>query len=600
MVPLNPNSRKRLGQFFSGALVGRLLAALCEANKKTSIADPMVGTGDLLQSCLDVGAIPERIFGVEIDSVAAQVAQQIEGAEILTGSAFDPRVYFGCNGESFDLVIANPPYVRYQDLSVSREGQPSSEEVRSGLLQCLRTLGDLDDDERNHLVVAAQSYSGHADLAVPSVILCMALVARGGTMGLVLPQAWLSRNYSTGVRACLDKLFHVEVIAEDASATWFKDALVRTALIVARRRRGLCGRVAKPKHLRIHSSAADTASLVGALSTHSGHPELSFSRKVRSGAEFDPEKIELASRATVSTTSHSLRIEPFHGLPFEVPKFQSLEAYDVVVGQGLRTGANNFFYVSPVSASSFKSSASLGNAYIDCPPQAMKKAIRDQSGTAQAILDLRRFVLPEDAERAPHGDDRIVMDRSLAHYVRTAGSALGGKPGRQKPIKELSAVRTNARPARNGLPARHWYMLPDFQRRHMPDCYLPRLNSRRPNANSCDGETLVDANFITFACGGSLNGQGLKALLNSAWTWFWLENEGAVMGGGALKLEGTMLRRLPFPQLSSAQIRELNDIGARKSKNDLDPLVEIDVLSVDQNEMMVIAAERRLRARIKQ
>ena len=61
---------------------------------------------------------------------------------------------------------------------------------------------------------------------------------------------------------------------------------------------------------------------------------------------------------------------------------------------------------------------------------------------------------------------------------------------------------------------------------------------------------LVDANFITFVCEDGFSPHSLAAMLNSDWAWAYLELTGAVMGAGALKIESTMLRRLPFPVLA--------------------------------------------------
>ncbi|WP_226833976.1 N-6 DNA methylase [Acidithiobacillus ferrooxidans] len=43
--------RKRLGQYYTGSGLGRLLAALAQADKEKTIIDPMVGSGDLQASC---------------------------------------------------------------------------------------------------------------------------------------------------------------------------------------------------------------------------------------------------------------------------------------------------------------------------------------------------------------------------------------------------------------------------------------------------------------------------------------------------------------------------------------------------------------------
>jgi hypothetical protein len=46
-----------------------------------------------------------------------------------------------------------------------------------------------------------------------------------------------------------------------------------------------------------------------------------------------------------------------------------------------------------------------------------------------------------------------------------------------------------------------------------------------------------------------------------------LENGASVMGGGALKVEATHLRRLPVPRLSPAQWKKLDVLGKHLAKD---------------------------------
>ena len=50
---LDPDRRKRLGQFFTGLPLSRILAALSVKNNCASIIDPMAGHGDLLDAALE-------------------------------------------------------------------------------------------------------------------------------------------------------------------------------------------------------------------------------------------------------------------------------------------------------------------------------------------------------------------------------------------------------------------------------------------------------------------------------------------------------------------------------------------------------------------
>jgi tRNA G10 N-methylase Trm11 len=48
--------RKRLGQFFSGARLARLLATIADAKGARIVIDPMCGNGDMLKACYGPGS----------------------------------------------------------------------------------------------------------------------------------------------------------------------------------------------------------------------------------------------------------------------------------------------------------------------------------------------------------------------------------------------------------------------------------------------------------------------------------------------------------------------------------------------------------------
>src|SRR5687768_6020867 len=73
--------KKRLGQYFTGVRLARLLAALAGSHTAGSVIDPMAGTGDMLVGCLDHGAVPSLLGAVEIDPIAhATCVSRLSGA----------------------------------------------------------------------------------------------------------------------------------------------------------------------------------------------------------------------------------------------------------------------------------------------------------------------------------------------------------------------------------------------------------------------------------------------------------------------------------------------------------------------------------------
>lgn len=261
------------------------------------------------------------------------------------------------------------------------------------------------------------------------------------------------------------------------------------------------------------------------------------------------------------------------------PAFHTLDAEGISVGQGLRTGANGFFYADGARNAdqvSLSFSGPLTGHTAIAPIGIAKPVLRRQSELPAGYivraehargwaLDLRRHALAEDV-----GNEDMIsapyetMPESLAALVKAAGQANFGSETKPQKVWELTAVMPNAKPAARGLPARHWYMLPDFAPRHFPDLLLARVNATTPKTYLNSGRAcLVDANFSTIWLrpDSRWTPHALLALMNSGWTQAVIETTGAVMGGGALKVEAAHLRRFPLPSIDDAQIAKLGKLG---------------------------------------
>jgi hypothetical protein len=607
--------KKRLGQYFSGLPVSKLLVALAARRGIRSVCDPMGGRGDMLIAAREVIAGCKRTDGIEIDpiahgdGIAALRAGDVEST-YLFGSAFDAATVSGLAADGYDLVATNPPYVRYQSQKESA-GQsaklPSALEVRNGLRECLTKLVTLTAQDRDHFLRLAEGYSGLSDLAVPSWILCAGLVKPGGTLAMVVPEAWLNRDYANVVRYLLLRWFRIEYIVEDAHAAWFADAQVKTTLLVARRIDRLdCIDEWSDEtylHVSLPSRLATSESLVGRCALDAKQPELAFSRQARRVATgASPElvdgatwhRVRLADQVAAVTRSalrepwfkqlephaSAATLAPYVVPPVLVPWFVGYEhlttlgELGVEIGQGLRTGANGFYYANVVSRKgpeTVVASSLLGGEHVALPMDCALPVVRRQADVAGtmsvepsrltgAALAFHGWALPEDASVAAAKP----LPRQAADYVRrAAGAKVGGKA-----LPSLTAVAPNGRKPnpRTGAPARFWYMLPDFAPRHRPDLFIARVNSETPRVTLNPGrKALVDANFSTLWMkpGAPVDKLAVFAYLNSSVAAALFEHTGAVMGGGALKLEATHLRSLPVPALSLDEWGRLAGLGAK-------------------------------------
>ena len=436
---LLPDRRKRLGQFFTGLPLGRLLAHLALLPETRTVLDPMAGHGDLLdatwEAAIQRGIPLVRLDGVEVDAPTAEVCRRrlahIAGIDptptrsTVAGDAFVPATMAALPQRTYDLVITNPPYVRYQVGSKNGAGGAA---IRAGLST---TLAAVQSGEDAHVWrILAESYSGLADLSVPAWLLAAAMVRPGGRLALVVPATWRSRDYADVVRYLLLRCFELQCIVSDRQPGWFSDALVRTHLIVAQRLEAVDGarplgqrtRWPTPPWVEIAPQAARESSLVGALAG-SAQAEAEFAARLYSGSfseapgagtsRFDLaheaaaveqraarrrwfRKLEASTadlplfadaRTVAATTVPDVLADV---LPRNIPAgaLSNLADAGIAVGQGLRTGCNGFFYVTvrgPTSRGEILVEASplFGRLRFAVPSAALRPALRRQVEVAE-------------------------------------------------------------------------------------------------------------------------------------------------------------------------------------------------------------------------
>ncbi|MGF7008642.1 N-6 DNA methylase [Aminobacter sp. BE322] len=524
---LPSNQRKRFGQFFTGLPLGTLLAQLAFDEDCRSVIDPMAGHGDLLDAAATVartrGTILDRLDGIEVDAETAAfcrrrtLALEAEGiaaaSAILAGSAFDPSNVATLDAERYGLVIANPPYVRYQAQNGDGAGV---DDIRRGLSSIVesRALGD----ERVLWKTLVDGYSGLADLSVPAWLLSALLTQPNGRLALVVPATWRTRDYADVVRYLLLRFFSLEYIVADTQPGWFSDALVRTHLIVARRRTWdeaastLSDRTSWPtaRWLQIAPAAASAGSLVGAAFPGTT-PEQSLADWV--GAVDQPPVTGIDSRTFAlqdewRILEQRLRRKPWfqkaedrHGtmplfahrntqvahddtqaaalpdglqemLPVGVdsPRLQTLDEANIRVSQGLRTGCNRFFYVTLVSDDGddeviVEASDSFDNMRFSTPAGALKPVLHRQTDMQTFVrghlpptraLDLSNWVLPED---------QPIVAKAAEAYRRRGTSLPQIMPRDLATFVRLAATRA---------------LDPREPARFIPDLTAVRTNVRRP------------------------------------------------------------------------------------------------------------------------
>ncbi len=641
-------NRKRLGQCFTGMQTARILSAISLKASHKRIIDPMAGHGDLLHACAERASRLKssiQITGVEIDQsltdlgllrmMACCQEYGFPPPIYKRADAFQPATWNLC-GDSvpYDLVITNPPYVRYQTLS-QRSIEDGSEILDASSTRRLLAVTadqwshDLESPLFRELI---RAYSGFADLSVPSWLLCGLLTRPGGTLALVVPQTWLNRDYAKVIRYFYLRFFNPIMVIQEFGRRLFKDALIPVSLVVGHRLNP--PEVLVPiSHRKKTNAATQFIELGSEAATPESHVGSAFPRTDPEGAfvewisaphakappgikrfviplQLQRDEVLAACRDNawfnrLETTMEPRlvkRSKPDTGLPptltMHIPKrllkcTQPLSATPVRVGQGLRTGCNSFFYVDELPGHGnngfvrVRTSKLLGEQEMSLPASILLPVLRRQgeltgmridAGILRGrVLDLRDFQMP-DTQRSHKRQAFMsitetlrthMMPIDLVRYIKEAEQTKAGKEPSLQLIPQLSAVRTNGSSQKTNrrethLPRRQWYMLPSFSARHRPQLFLPRILHNQPLFYLNDSPpVIIDANFSTLWSEDKLwTSQAVFAIMNSTWVQLCIEAIASPMGGGALKVEATHIRRIPLPQLDPHALDQLTGLGS--------------------------------------
>lgn len=605
--------QKRFGQYFSGDKVAALLSLLLpQGLQYCSIIDPMVGNGDLLSAVVAKATKNVQMLGVEIDEpVAVACQKRLPQANIICEDAFQSKAVITEKG--WDLVITNPPYVRYQLQNDDNSVMPTGNAIRDNLFTLLNQLSYLDVEEKQLLLQITQNYSGLSDMAVPSWILCASLVKTGGILAMVVPETWLNREYAKPIQYLLLKTFDVLTIARDVNACWFDNALVRTCLIVAKKKKivplsetsgektlfidlgaGLVGECSLVDNLAWNGLSGEKA-LIDLLTRTVNAADNDFALESRSTMSLFPQMLAsqripkwMSSGDFQAQNNASQLPRELGSILNSVPEqaYMTLGDFGIHCGQGLRSGANEFFYLEITGETDDKYSLFTSKWFgrgrtIEVPKKFIIRCVQNRrqvtglvanpQALETGVLYLQDHIRPQDFNVCTHNaaERYKVLPSALNDYISTAEKY---KNPRGISFREYSAVKPNEKKIDSQY-ERFWYMLPQFAPRHLPNLCITRVSSTAADCvyipQSEENPIAVDANFVTLWGSSEETIKICLALLNSTWSKCYLELLCTVMGGGALKIEASHVRQLLFPKLNRRQLQRLSKYGitiAKKQK----------------------------------
>lgn len=180
--------RKARGAFFTPSLIASFIAQWAIRDASDRVLEPSSGDAEFLvhavRTLRGLGHERPQVWGAELHEWSASSgARRVDDAggiaHVEVGDFFTQRP-----GELFDVVIGNPPYIRFQDFAGEQRARARAAALQGGV-----------------------ALSGLASAWAAFTIHSAMHLAPGGRLGFVLPAELLSANYAAPVRRFLFERF---------------------------------------------------------------------------------------------------------------------------------------------------------------------------------------------------------------------------------------------------------------------------------------------------------------------------------------------------------------------------------------------------------
>ncbi|UXW87081.1 N-6 DNA methylase [Microbacterium azadirachtae] len=185
LVSDTPALRKSRGAFFTPEALASFVVRWAIRSADDMVLEPSCGEAAFLTEAVHALRALNPLAAPRVDGVEIHAASSAEARRLVAEAGGEPHIetndfFLTETVGSYDAVIGNPPYIRYQDFSGEARLRSRAAALRAGV----------------NLPGLASSW---AAFTVHSAL----MLRRGGRLGLVIPAELLSVNYAAEVRRFL-------------------------------------------------------------------------------------------------------------------------------------------------------------------------------------------------------------------------------------------------------------------------------------------------------------------------------------------------------------------------------------------------------------
>ncbi len=193
---INKKAKNKYGQYFTPEIIADFMIRLANIDKSSNILEPSCGKGIFIKLLYEKGYKNVTSYELDNNLISDSFTKNVKNESFVSAKV----------NEKFDLIIGNPPYIRWKNLE-----QELKEELSSNYLW-------------------NKHFNSLCDYSYMFILKSVELLVDGGQLIFITPEYWLNTTHSKNLRNYLMKNGYFEEIYHFNETPIFEKVTVSTII----------------------------------------------------------------------------------------------------------------------------------------------------------------------------------------------------------------------------------------------------------------------------------------------------------------------------------------------------------------------------------